>query len=230
MQLLSINVSKPRMRRFRLRFYSSAFLKKPVSGKVELKKDNLHGDKQADLANHGGLDKAVYGFSHEHYAYWREKLGLETIDYGKFGENLTISELDETTLAIGDQLQIDDCILEISQPRIPCYKISFEFGDVAMLNNFIKSAKTGIYFRVLQTGTMQAGSEVKIIYKHPGNITINRLFRAYFDSKFPDQEQVMREAVAIPELAEEWRGKLTTCLHRIDRYHQRQKNRDKNDH
>ena len=223
MHLQAINVSKPKLRRFKFKFYRSAFLKHRVDGPVALTKDNLAGDKQADLMNHGGNDKAVYGFSTDHHEYWKQQLGIEHIDYGKFGENLSISGLDEAELSIGDKIQINDCILEVSQTRIPCYKISFEFQDVSMLNKFIAYANTGVYFRVIQTGTMTANSPVEIIYKHPANITVRDLFRAYLDSKFPDQERVLRAAVALPELAEAWRSKMVPIVHRIDLYHQRQK-------
>lgn len=223
MQLLSVNVSKPRLRRYRWKFYTSAFQKKPVQGPVMVNRDNIAGDKQADLMNHGGDNKAVYGFSTDHHAYWKQQLGLDHIDYGKFGENLSISGLDEAELAIGDQIQINDCILEVSQPRIPCYKISFEFQHVPLLNQFIAYAHTGVYFRVIQLGAIEAGNEVSLIKKHPANVTIKNLFRAYFDSKFPDQEAVMRQAVALPELAEEWRIKMVDRLHLIDLYHKRNK-------
>lgn len=222
MHLIAINVAKPKLRRFGFKFYTTAFLKKTVEGPVALAQDNLIGDKQQDLMNHGGNDKAVYGFSPEHHAYWQQKLGIGQIDYGKFGENLSISGLDESTLAIGDRLQINDCILEVSQPRIPCYKISFEFKQKSMLNDFIAYAHTGVYFRVIQTGTMTADSPVVVIYKHPDNITVKDLFRAYFDSKFADQEQVLRTAITIPQLAEAWRSKMVLLVHRIDLYHQRQ--------
>ncbi|MFK8066736.1 MAG: MOSC domain-containing protein [Gammaproteobacteria bacterium] len=206
-----------------MRFYRTAFLKKPVDGSVKLNKDNLEGDSQSDLMNHGGYDKAVYGFSIEHHDYWKQKLSIDHIDYGKFGENLTLTELDESVIAIGDRLQINDCILEVSQPRIPCYKISFEFKQIAMLNNFIDYAHTGVYFRVIQTGTITSNSPVEIIYKHPENVTIKDLFLAHFDSKFPDQEKVLRQAVEIPELAEAWRKKINDRLHLIDLYYERQR-------
>ena len=222
MHLQAINVSKPKLRRFGFKLYTTAFLKKTVQGPVVLTQDNLNGDKQADLMNHGGNDKAVYAFSTEHHNYWKQKLGINHIDYGKFGENLSISGLNESDIAIGDRIQINDCILEVSQPRIPCYKISFEFKEMSMLNNFISYAHTGVYFRVIQTGTMTSNSPVEVIYKHPDKITVKNLFRAYFDSQFPDQENVMRTAIAIPELAEAWRSKIVQIVHRIDLYHQRQ--------
>ncbi|MFT7235608.1 MAG: MOSC domain-containing protein YiiM [Methylophagaceae bacterium] len=222
MHLQAINVSKPKLRRFGFKLYTTAFLKKPVIGPVKLSKDNFAGDQQSDLMNHGGNDKAVYAFSTDHYDYWKKKLGLEHIDHGKFGENLSISGLDESDISIGDRIQINDCILEVSQPRIPCYKISFEFKEMKMLNNFIDYANTGVYFRIIQGGTMTANSPVEVIYKHPANITVKNLFRAYFDSKFPDQEQVLRSAITIPELAEAWRSKMVPIVGRIDSYHQRQ--------
>lgn len=228
MKLLSVNVSRPKLRRFGFKFVTTAFLKKPVNGSVTVNKDNIQGDKQADLMNHGGQDKAVYGFSPDHYDYWKQQLNIDHIDYGKFGDNLSISGLDEADIAIGDRLQINDCVLEVSQPRIPCYKISFEFKDMSMLNKFIAYAHTGVYFRVIKTGTITANSEITIVHKHPANVTIKNLFRAYFDSKFPDQEKVMRAAVAIPELAEAWKIKMNDRLHLIEMHHQRKKKEKKN--
>ena len=228
MKLLSVNVSKPKLRRFGFKFVTTAFLKKPVYGNITVNKGNIQGDKQADLMNHGGTDKAVYGFSPHHYDYWKQQLNLDQIDFGKFGDNLSISGLDEANIAIGDRLQINDCVLEVSQPRIPCYKISFEFKDMSMLNKFIAYAHTGVYFRVIQTGTITANSEVTIIHKHPANVTIKNLFRAYFDSKFPNQEKVMRAAVAIPELADAWKVKMTERLHLIDLHHQKKKKKSIN--
>ena len=223
MQLVSINVSKPKLRRFGLKFYTSAFLKHPVSGAVKVNTKNLEGDKQADLLNHGGTDKAIYAFSLDHHAYWQQKLGLEQIDYGKFGENLTIAGLDEADIAIGDRIQINDCVLEVSQPRIPCYKISFEFQQQSMLNQFIDYAHTGVYFRVIQPGTITAGQDVEVITKHPANLTVKNLFRAHFDSKYPDQEQVMRQSIEIEELAEAWKAKMRDKVHLIDLYYERQR-------
>lgn len=223
MLLLSVNVSKPKLRRFKLKFYTSAFRKSAVKGPVKVDSGNIVGDKQADLMNHGGLDKAVYGFSHKHYSHWQQHLGLSHIEFGKFGDNLTIDNLDEAEIAIGDRLQVNDCILEVSQPRIPCYKISFEFGHIPLLNQFIDYAHTGVYFRVIQAGTITSGSEVKVIYKHPDNITIKDLFLAHFNSKYPNQEKIMRAAVELPELAEAWRVKVKERLHLIDLYYQRQK-------
>jgi len=223
MQLLSINVSKPKIRRLGLKFYTSAFLKTPVTGPVAVQTTNIDGDKQADLLNHGGLDKAIYGFSADHYDYWKSELNREDISPGKFGENLTISGLNEDEIAIGDKFQINDCILEVSQPRIPCYKISFEFKHPPMLNSFIDHAHTGVYFRVLQAGTITANQPVELIEKHPENLTVKDLFRAHFDSQFDRQEQVMRQSVEIPELAEAWKSKMRDKLHLIDLYYQRQK-------
>ncbi len=221
MQLLSVNVAKPRLRRFKLKLYTTAFQKHPTQGKTMVDRHNLIGDKQADLLNHGGLDKAVYGFSSNHFTHWQQHLSIPNIPYGKFGENLTISDLDEKQLAIGDRVQINDCVLEVSQPRIPCYKISFEFSQIPMLNDFIDYGHTGVYFRVIEPGIIESGSEVELIYKHPENVTIYNLFKVHFDSKFPNQERIMRQAVDIPQLAENWRIKVKERLHLIDLYHQR---------
>jgi len=223
MHLLSVNVSKPKLRRFKLKFFSSAFLKKPVSGSIVVNKENIKGDRQADLMNHGGLDKAVFGFSTNHYEHWKRQLNLDHVKFGKFGENLSITGLDESIIAIGDRLQINDCILEVSQPRIPCFKIGFIFKEVSMLNKFIAHGRTGVYFRVIQPGTIAADTEVTIIHKHPANVTVRDVFLAQYDSKFADKEKVMRAAVELPELAEAWKVKIADRLHMMDITNMRRK-------
>lgn len=206
-----------------MKFYRSAFQKHAVNEAVYVDKTNIIGDKQADLLNHGGEDKAVYGFSTDHVSYWQQKLALPHIPFGKFGENLSISGLDEAKLCIGDRVQINDCILEVSQPRIPCYKISFEFNYIAMLNQFIDHAHTGVYFRVIQAGTISAGQEVTVIEENTHRLTVKDLFRAHFDSQFTDQEKVIRQSIEIPELAEAWKAKMRDKLHLIELYYERQR-------
>ena len=214
MELVSINVSLPREIVHNNKHIQTSIYKKPVAGEIAVGHSNLAGDRQSDLKNHGGEHKAVYGFSASHYHFWREKLNNPDIVYGQFGENLTITDLDETSLCIGDQLQIADCILEITQPRVPCFKLGIAFDLNTMPDLFIQHAATGIYFRVIQTGTINTGNTVERIRQHPAKLSVHTLFKAYFDKQFTNSEAVMHHALTIPELSTEWHQKVLSRVNR----------------
>lgn len=212
MELASINVSQPQQIEFNHTLISTGIFKKPIAGSVKVSQLNIAGDQQVDLINHGGAHKAVYGFSANHYDFWRAKLNNPAIAFGQFGENLTITDLDEAILCIGDQLQIGDCVLEISQPRVPCFKLGIAFSLNAMPALFIQHASTGIYFRVLQTGSITNGDIVSVIHQHPKRLAVQHLFKAYFDKSFANSEEIMRLASDIPQLSDEWRQKVQSRL------------------
>lgn len=211
MKLLSINVSLPVTIERGRKTYSTAIFKKPVDGPVYVHKTNLVGDRQADLVNHGGEDKAVYGFSYDHYAYWQGILNKPDLVYGQFGENLTVEGLDETKLCIGDQLKIGSCLLEISQPRIPCFKLGMIMGVEDMPRLFKQHGATGIYFRVLEEGEMTAGSPLLIVGRGKHRLSVKTLFTQYFDPA-PKHPEVLETALEIPELAREWKEKIVRKL------------------
>jgi len=212
MKLLSVNVSQPVEIDYNNTRISTSIFKKPVQGNVDVARFNLQGDQQVDLENHGGGHKAVYGFSAEQYDYWRKALNRPDLHYGQFGENLTISGLDESVLCIGDQLQVNDCILEITQPRVPCFKLGIALDLNTMPKQFIKHGRTGVYFKVLQAGTIKAGDEVKHIYRHPKKLAVKTLFDAYFDKNFSDVSSVLKLATEVHQLSDEWREKVDSRL------------------
>lgn len=212
MELLSINVSLPKEIEFNNENIQTGIFKKPVSGSVEVTQFNVTGDQQVDLKNHGGEHKAVYGFSTNHYEYWRTALDKPELSYGQFGENLSITDLDESKLCIGDQLQIGDCILEITQPRVPCFKLGIAMGLRTMPKLFIQHAGTGIYFRIIQAGPINTGQKVERIVEHPDQLSVQTLFKAYFDPDFVDPVSVMQKAASIPQLSNEWQQKVHARL------------------
>ena len=212
MKLLSINVSLPVDIDYNGQTISTGIFKKPISGSVEISPQGLIGDQQVDLSNHGGGHKAVYGFSANHYDYWRDSLAKPDLYYGRFGENLTISDLDEATLCIGDQLQIGDCILEITQPRVPCFKLGIALDLSTMPKLFVQHAATGIYFKVLQSGSISNNDQVELIYQQAKQLSVQTLFKAYFDKDFANANKIMQIACDIPELSNEWRQKALSRL------------------
>jgi MOSC domain-containing protein YiiM len=212
MKLKSINVSLPKEIVFNNEKMQTGIFKKPVSGSVAITQFNVTGDQQVDLKNHGGEHKAVYGFSANHYEYWKSALNNPNLSYGQFGENLSITDLDEAVLCIGDQLQIGDCILEITQPRVPCFKLGIAMNLRTMPKLFIKHAATGIYFRIIQPGIITTGQNIEHIYQHPEQLTVQQLFKAYFDNDFVDPVSVMQQAATIPQLSNEWQQKVQSRL------------------
>ncbi len=214
MLIRSVNVSLPKQVQHKNKTVSTGIFKQPVTGRIKINPLNLDGDKQVDLVNHGGEHKAVYGFAAEHYLFWRQKLGLATLPFGKFGENLTVEGLDEAELCIGDRLKVGQSLLEISQPRVPCFKLGMAFERDDMPRLFVEHAATGIYFRVIETGLVAAGDAVTLAEPHPAKLSVQRLFRAYFDKSLPLNEKtpVLEQALKIDALSHEWREKLEKRL------------------
>ena len=146
----------------------SSINKQPVDGPIYVGVDNLAGDKQADLAVHGGRDKAVYVYPKEHYSYWQQSTGLLRTPrlklpknpHGSFGENLTLSGLIEDMVYIGDVFACGEVVLQVTQPREPCWKLAFKFKQKKLPMWVITSGRTGWYMRVLQEGTIESGMTI----------------------------------------------------------------------
>jgi MOSC domain-containing protein YiiM len=136
---------------------------------------NLDGDEQADLRVHGGPDKAVYCYPSEHYVAWKADLGRE-LAFGSFGENLTLSGLLEETMHIGDLFAIGECLLQISQPRLPCFKLGIKFGDQRFVARFLKAGRPGFYCRVLKEGLIEPGQAIEIVERDESRLTVARSF------------------------------------------------------
>ncbi|MBK5103875.1 MAG: MOSC domain-containing protein [Burkholderiales bacterium] len=192
----------------------TGIFKKPVAGPVRAGTYNLEGDGQADLDNHGGLHKAVYAYALDHYAYWRETLGREEMDYGQFGENLTVAGLDESERCVGDRLQIGSALFAITQPRVPCYKLGIRFGDETVPKLFSQSARTGFYLSVLREGVIEAGDAVEVVEHGYRKVAIKPLFEAYMRRGDKDASRILLRALEVPELSPEWRAQIEKRLAR----------------
>ncbi|NQZ53351.1 MAG: MOSC domain-containing protein [Piscirickettsiaceae bacterium] len=212
MKLISVNVSLPVEIEYNNKLISTGIFKKPVNSEITISASGLAGDQQVDLNKHGGEHKAVYAFSADHYDYWRTELEQPELHYGQFGENLTISDLDEATLCIGDQLKIGDCLLEITQPRVPCYKLGIAINLKTMPKLFVQHGATGMYFRVLASGSIKQGDAIERVHQHPQQLAVKTLFNAYFDSNFVNPVKILQRAADITELSEEWRQKVLVRL------------------
>src|SRR5215470_10500782 len=155
------------------------FSKTPVAGAVAIRELNLAGDQQADLTVHGGSEKAVYAYPAEHYEYWRKQLADVSLSWGVFGENLTTEGLSEDTLCIGDLLRVGSAVLQVTQPRMPCYKLEIRFNRDDMIKRFLMSGRSGFYLSVIEPGDVIAGSKIEILNRDPEAVTVSDIVRLY---------------------------------------------------
>ena len=145
----------------------SAIRKAPLSGRVTVNRLGIAGDERADMSVHGGLDKAVYLYPHEHYAFWVAARGRvlhrqEPLSFGFMGENLTTEGLLETELWIGDRLEIGELLLEVTEPRAPCFKFAARMGYTQAIKHMLQSGFTGVYLKVITPADLVAGQTICI--------------------------------------------------------------------
>jgi MOSC domain-containing protein YiiM len=169
--LLSIQVAKPIALRHMDKEVRTGIFKLPVAGPVMVRRLNIDGDEQGDLTVHGGVDKAVYCYPSEHYPPWQHELGRE-LPYGTFGENLTVTDLLEHDLHLEDVLELGDAVLQVSQPRFPCFKLGIKIGDQRFVQRFQQSGRSGFYCRVLQEGVIEPGQPIKLTERDESQPTI----------------------------------------------------------
>ena len=180
MKLISVQIGRPRKIKWRRKMVTTGIFKEPVAGRLRLRRDNLEGDEQADLRVHGGRDKAIYVYPSEHYAFWRAELVDVPMTYGMFGENFTTEGLDETTVCIGDRFRIGSALVQVTQPRVPCYKLAVRFGRPDMPQRFHASGRCGFYLAVLEEGEVGAGDVWERIGREKNALSVHESYRRYF--------------------------------------------------
>lgn len=212
MKIISTNISRSKTVFYNGKEIKTGIFKVPTCDEVIIDKMNIIGDEQADLIYHGGEHKAVYAFSFNHYNYWKDVLENKNLSSGMFGENFTISNFSEENVNIGDQFRIGTALLEVSQPRVPCFKLGLALDNKNVLKLFTQNYCTGVYFRVLEPGMAKTGNIVSIEKKSSHDISIKKLFQAFFDKKYVGSEDILLEALALNELAPEWKEKIKKRL------------------
>ena len=191
---VSVCVSRPKRVLFGGREVNTGIFKTPVEGKVMLRKLNLDGDEQADLTVHGGPDKAVYSYASEHYPWWQQQMPDVDFPFGKFGENLTTRGLLESEVCVGDEFQIGSAVIKATQPRLPCYKLGVKFGRSDVIKMFVRSGFSGIYFSVVEEGTLGAGDEIKHLRADGRGIKIQDVANL-FSGLHPRDPEFIRRAL-----------------------------------
>ena len=201
----SLNTGLPKREIFSGKSITTAICKEPVSGPLTLRALGFDGDGVADTKNHGGVDKAVCVYSLDHYPYWEETLGIR-LPPAAFGENLSVSNLEEDTVCIGDVFQLGTARVQITQPRQPCKTLATRYGRNDLVKLVVTSGFTGFYLRVLQEGEVKVRDPLILVEKDPNQTSVafaNNIF--HHDRK---NREAIERVLAIHALSEAWRLSL----------------------
>lgn len=189
----------------------TGIFKEPVTGTVMLREKNVDGDGQGDLRVHGGTYKAVYAYPSEHYGHWQEVLQREDLSPGQFGENLTVKGMVEDDVRIGDVFQIGETAkLQVTQPRVPCFKLEHKMGTPGFVKQFLESRRVGFYFRVLAEGDITAGDTILRIERAAESMSVTEIVNLrYFDRENHADIAIARK---LPALSPSWKRDFTRLL------------------
>jgi MOSC domain-containing protein YiiM len=198
-KVLSVNVGGVREFNYNGRPARSAIWKSPVIGRIAARGVNLAGDDQADRKAHGGPDKVVYAFAVEDARWWGQQIG-RVFAAGEFGENFTTEGIDPNQSLVGERWQIGTTIFEVSEPRIPCWRLGVRMNDKTFPRTFTKALRPGAYFRLIVEGDVGAGDEIRVIERPDHDVTVREVFRIYTS----DHEEAER-LLAVPRMSESWK-------------------------
>ena len=212
--LLSVNVGMPRDIAWRGQVVHTAVWKRPVDGPRMVRRLNIDGDGQGDLAGHGGEHRAVFVYQIESYRYWQQQLSRTDFTYGQFGENFTVDGLADDQVCIGDRYRVGEAVFEVSQPRVTCYRVGIRMDDPRMPALLISHHRPGFYFRVISEGVVQAGDDIVQIAAGPEAMTVTEVDALLY---LPGhrRQQVLR-ALRIPALPDGWKASFKSMLEHGD--------------
>ena len=184
-RVISVNVGAVEEVRWRGEIVTTAIWKHPVEGRVAIRGVNLDGDDQADREVHGGKDKAVYAYAREDYEAWRDRHGVDAVP-GLFGENLTIEGIDLVHALIGERWEVGTALLEVAQPRLPCFKLGIRMDDPRFPKRFQAEGRMGAYLRIIREGDVGAGDAITIVARPEHGVTLSDMVAALHDRSKAD--------------------------------------------
>ncbi|WP_040952844.1 MOSC domain-containing protein [Gorillibacterium massiliense] len=211
-KIVSLLVGKPAALSHREKTVESGINKKLAVGPLYLTTTGFAEDGQADLVHHGGPDKAVCAYCQIHYPYWEKELE-RPMPHGSFGENTTLAGLSEDTVSIGDVFRMGNALVQVSQPRQPCYKLAWKHDLVDLPLKMESTGWTGFYFRVLEEGMVGLDDAVELVRSHPLKMTIARANEIAYRCK--EDAEAMRSLLAVEELSASWKTMLERRLSAI---------------
>jgi ferredoxin-NADP reductase/MOSC domain-containing protein YiiM/ferredoxin len=208
--LISVNVGMPKDVPWQGKTVFTGVFKDPVTGTRRVRKLNVDGDGQGDLAGHGGEQRAVFVYQIDSYRYWERELGRDDFVYGQFGENFTVEGLSDDEVCIGDRYQIGTAVFEVTQPRVTCYRVGIRMNDPRIPALLVSHRRPGFYFRVLREGEVQAGEEIIKLDSGPEQMTVVEVDALLYLPGHPRQ-QLLR-ALRIPALSPGWQASFKALL------------------
>jgi ferredoxin-NADP reductase/MOSC domain-containing protein YiiM len=208
--LLSVNVGLPQDVSWRGRTVHTGVWKRPVDGPRLVRRLNIDGDGQGDLAGHGGEHRAVFVYQIGSYKYWQQQLSRDDFSYGQFGENFTVDGLADDQVCIGDRYQVGEALFEVTQPRVTCYRVGIRMDDPRMPALLVSHHRPGFYFRVLREGQVQAGDDIVRVATGPEAMTVADIDALLYLPGHPRQQ--VRRALRIPALPDGWRASFQAIL------------------
>lgn len=213
MRVVSINIASKQTIEFNGNIFETGIYKVPVQIAVQVTQLGLKGDTIVNKEVHGGVDQAIYMYHKEDYDWWEAKLGRK-LEFGTFGENLTIEGFQDYTWVIGDRLAINDVVLEISAPRAPCFKLGVKMGDSHFVKQFVQACRPGAYARVIQEGSITNGDSVLIEKTGNSYATVNEVFVEWHSKE--KSRKVLEKALNSP-LASVHRASLEKWYEELQR-------------
>jgi MOSC domain-containing protein YiiM len=196
--VVSVNVGGARTVQYGGNTIATGIFKAPVNGRVAVQGVNLQGDDQADRSVHGGEVRAVYAYAKEDYAWWALELG-RTMPPGQFGENITTAGIDVNAALIGERWRVGSAILQITIPRVPCYKLAMKMEDPGFVRRFARALRPGPYFTILEKGYVRRGDSIEVVSRPSHDLTIAKMAQIYLF------ERSRLSELLVPELPSSWR-------------------------
>ena len=209
-RLLSVNVGLPRDVTWQGRTVHTGIWKAPVEGPRMVRRLNIDGDGQGDLAGHGGERRAVFVYQMDSYRYWRDYLKRSDFIYGQFGENFTVDGLPDAQVCIGDRYRIGKALFEVTQPRVTCYRLGMRLDEPEMAALVVKHGRPGFYFRVIEEGEVEAGDEILQVASGPEQMSVAEIDALLYKPGHPRDQ--LERALRIPTLSTGWHRSLEALL------------------
>ncbi|OFY89793.1 MAG: hypothetical protein A3K10_15470 [Bacteroidetes bacterium RIFCSPLOWO2_12_FULL_31_6] len=176
MQVVSTNIGNKVSFDWNGKIVETGIFKKRVQHSIYLGQTDVRNDIVTDRENHAGIDKACYFYGANHYSFWKEIYPELKFEYGMFGENITLDYLDETIIRIGNIYQVGEAIVQVSEPRIPCFKLGYKFNNQTVIKEFIHSSYSGFYVRIIKEGEVKSGDEFKLINQNENDFSVEDAF------------------------------------------------------
>jgi MOSC domain-containing protein YiiM len=210
-KIVSVNVGVPREFDYNDRLARSAIWKSPVPGRIRAAGVNLAGDEQADRRAHGGPDKALYAYAVEDARWWERELG-RALAHGEFGENLTTEGVAVNDALVGERWNVGTAVLEVSEPRVPCWRLGVRMDDPKFPRRFTEALRPGAYLRIVKEGDVGAGDDIAVVERPDHDVTVRDVLRIYaFD------RGELERLVRVPQLSEGWSGWARQMLENASR-------------